>query len=98
MERIGELLSRLQSPDFFEREEAVKELGRYREDEAVAGLVLAIEDADLGIRELAADFLTEIKGETASELLCRFLAHLILVRATSRQRSWCASAARRFPR
>ncbi len=75
VERIGELLSRLQSPDFFEREEAVKELGRYREDEAVAGLVLAIEDADLGIRELAADFLTEIKGETASELLCRFLAH-----------------------
>ena len=75
VETIGELLSRLQSPDFFEREEAVKELGRYREDEAVAGLVLAIEDADLGIRELAADFLTEIKGRTASELLCRFLAH-----------------------
>ena len=75
VERIGELLSRLQSTDFFEREEVVKELGRYREDEAVAGLVLAIEDADLGIRELAADFLTEIKGRTTSELLCRFLAH-----------------------
>lgn len=75
VETIGELLSRLQSPDFFEREDAVKELGRYREDEAVAGLVLAIEDSDLGIRELAADFLTEIKGRTASELLCRFLAH-----------------------
>lgn len=75
VERIGELLGRLQSPDFFEREAAVKELGTYTEDEAVAGLVMAIEDPDLGIRELAADFLTKLKGTTAAQLLARFLAH-----------------------
>lgn len=75
IERIGELLAQLQSPDFFAREEAVKELGTFRQDEAVAGLVLAIEDTDLGIRELAADLLTKIKGMTAAQLLCRFLAH-----------------------
>ncbi len=74
-EQIGELLTQLQSPDFFEREEAVKELGVYGEDEAVAGLVLAMEDPDLGIRELAADHLARIKGTTAAQLLIRFLAH-----------------------
>jgi HEAT repeat protein len=75
VDRIGKLLSQLQSPDFFEREAAVKELGTYREDEAVAGLVLAIEDPDLGIRELAAEFLIRMKGATAAQLLVRFLAH-----------------------
>ncbi|MFH1374467.1 MAG: HEAT repeat domain-containing protein [bacterium] len=75
IERIGQLLTNLQSPDFYEREEAVKELGRYTEDEAVAGLVLALEDTDLGIRELAADVLGKMQGEIVSQLLIRFLAH-----------------------
>ncbi len=75
IERIGQLLTSLQSPDFYEREEAVKELGRYTEDEAVAGLVLALEDTDLGIRELAADVLGKMQGEIVSQLLIRFLAH-----------------------
>jgi HEAT repeat protein len=74
-EDIGGLLGKLQSPDFYEREEAVRELATYAEDEAVAGLVLAMEDPDLGIRELAANHLSKIKGATASRLLIRFLAH-----------------------
>ena len=74
-DRIGGLLGKLQSTDYFEREAAVKELGSCSEDEAVAGLVIAIEDPDLGIRELAADQLTRIKGPTVSQLLVRFLAH-----------------------
>ena len=75
VDKISELLSQLQSPDFYEREEAVRELGNFSEDEAVAGLVLAIEDPDLGIRELAAHQLTERKGELACRLLIRFLGH-----------------------
>jgi len=75
IDRIGQLLAQLQSPDFYEREEAVKELGTYSEDEAVAGLVLALEDFDLGIRELAADRLGQMKGEIVSQLLIRFLSH-----------------------
>lgn len=74
-ERIGELLGLLQSPDFYEREEAVKELGQYTQDEAVAGLVLAMEDPDPGIRELAGDHLGEMKSEVTAELLIRFLGH-----------------------
>ena len=76
IERIGELLAKLQSPDFYEREEAVKELGTYQQDEAVAGLVIAIEDPDMGIRELASDMLCKLKSGTAAQLLCSFLAHL----------------------
>ena len=75
IDRIGELLSLLQSPDFYEREEAVRELGTYNEDEAVAGLVMAMEDPDLGIRELAANLLTQMRGDIASRLLIRFLGH-----------------------
>ena len=75
IERIGHLLAQLQSPDYYEREEAVKELGTYPENEAVAGLVLAIEDSDLGIRELAADFLSRLRKPTAVRLLIRFLGH-----------------------
>ena len=52
---IGELLKQLSSPDFFEREEAVKQLAEIHEDEAVAGLIMALEDEDRGIRELAAE-------------------------------------------
>ena len=74
-ERIGDLLAKLQSPDFYEREEAVRELGTYNQDESVAGLVLAIEDPDLGIRELAANMLAKIRGNTAAQLLIRFLGH-----------------------
>ncbi len=73
IERIGELLEKLQSPDFYNREEAVIELGSHQEDEAVAGLVMALEDVDLGIRELAADYLVKIKGDVASQLLIKFL-------------------------
>jgi HEAT repeat protein len=72
---VGRLLSRLQSPDSEEREEAVHGLGASVCDEAIAGLVLAMEDPDLGIREIAADYLSKIKDETASQLLIRFLAH-----------------------
>jgi len=75
IESVGELLAKLQSPDFYEREEAVKQLGTFQVDEAVAGLVIAIEDPDLGIRELAADYLSRIKGNTASQLLIRFLGN-----------------------
>jgi len=73
--QIGKLLAKLQSPDFFKREEAVRKLSEFTEDEAIAGLVQAIEDPDLGIRELAADRLCKVKGETAVQLLIRFLAH-----------------------
>ena len=75
IESVGNLLIKLQSPDFYEREEAVKQLGTFQVDEAVAGLVIAIEDPDLGIRELAADYLSRIKGNTASQLLIRFLGN-----------------------
>ena len=70
---IGDLLEQLQSPDFYCREEAVKALGACQEDEAVAGLVMALEDVDLGIREIAAEFLAKIKGSIASQLLIKFL-------------------------
>lgn len=73
--RIGGLLSRLQSPDFYEREQAVKELGGLENDEAIAGLILALEDDNLGIRELAAEFLAAMRGDTVVKLLIRFLAH-----------------------
>ena len=72
---IGRLLSKLQSPDSGEREEAVHGLGATVCDEAIAGLVLAMEDPDLGVREVAADYLARIKSDTASQLLIRFLAH-----------------------
>lgn len=75
VDQIADLLSRLQSPDFYEREEAVRSLGSYGEDEAVAGLVMALEDPDMGIRELAADLLAQMKGNTASQLLISFLGH-----------------------
>lgn len=75
VDQISDLLSRLQSPDFYEREEAVRNLGSYNEDEAVAGLVMALEDQDMGIRELAADLLAQMKGSTASQLLVSFLGH-----------------------
>ncbi|MEE8576817.1 MAG: HEAT repeat domain-containing protein, partial [candidate division Zixibacteria bacterium] len=75
IDRIGELLSQLQSPDYYERETAVKELGTYSEDEAVAGLVMAIEDPDLGIREVAADLLTRMNSNVVVQLLISFLAH-----------------------
>ena len=75
IDRIGELLAKLQCSDFYAREEAVRELARYEKDEAVAGLVLALEDSDLGIRELAADQLSRIKGSVAAHLLIRFLGH-----------------------
>ncbi len=75
VERIGELLCELQSPDFYQREEAVKELGTYQADEAVAGLIMALEDGDLGIRELAAEYLVKMSGETTTQLLVRFLAN-----------------------
>ena len=75
IDRISELLTQLQSPDFYEREAAVRELGEYGRDEAVAGLVLAIEDPDLGIREIAAEHLTTIGGGVTSQLLISFLAH-----------------------
>lgn len=75
IEQIGELLIQLQSSDFFEREEAVKNLGDCNQDEAVAGLVTALEDPNLGIRELAADFLIQIKSVIGAQLLIRFLGH-----------------------
>jgi HEAT repeat protein len=75
IDQIADLLTRLQSPDFYEREEAVRCLGSYDADEAVAGLVMALEDPDMGVRELAADLLTQMKGVTASQLLVRFLGH-----------------------
>lgn len=73
IERIGELLEKLQSPDFYIREEAVNELGSCQKDEAIAGLVLALEDIDLGIRELAAEYLAKVKGDIAPQLLINFL-------------------------
>lgn len=72
---IDELLNQLSSPDFFEREEAVKQLGTIDADEAVAGLVMALEDEDRGIRELAADCLVNQGGDTCSRLLASFMGH-----------------------
>lgn len=73
IEKVGELLEKLQSPDFYIREEAVNALGSCDEEEAVAGLVIALEDSDLGIRELAADYLIKINNEIAYHLLIKFL-------------------------
>ena len=75
VDRIGHLLAQLQSPDFFERDRAVRELGTLSQDEAVAGLVMALEDSDRGIRELSAELLSEMNGEVAVQLLIRFLGH-----------------------
>ena len=75
IERIGELLSLLQSSDFYEREEAVRELGNYQQDEAIAGLVMALEDPDLGIREISSEYLGSMKGNLAPQLLIKFLAN-----------------------
>ena len=75
VERIGELLAKLQSSDYLEREEAVIELGNYDTDEAVAGLVIAIEDPNPGIRELASEHLSQMKGDTAPKLLIHFLGN-----------------------
>lgn len=75
IDQIGELLSQLQSPDFFVREKAVEQLGTFDRDEAVAGLIMAIEDPDAGIRELASEHLMRIQGDTAAQLLIEFLGH-----------------------
>ncbi|MEE9441162.1 MAG: HEAT repeat domain-containing protein [candidate division Zixibacteria bacterium] len=72
---VEDLLNQLSSPDFFEREEAVKQLGQMSEDSAIAGLVLGLEDEDRGIRELAADHLVKIGGSTCSQLLASFMGH-----------------------
>lgn len=74
-EEIGGLLARLQSHDFYDREQAVKELAAFQTDEAAAGLVLALEDVDLGIRELAAEQLCQFRGEIVAQLLIRFLGN-----------------------
>lgn len=75
VEHFGQLLTSLRSPDFNERENAVRELGSHNEDAAVTGLVMALEDPDTGIREMAADHLAAIAGVTAAPLLIRFLGH-----------------------
>ncbi|MEZ5359467.1 MAG: HEAT repeat domain-containing protein [Candidatus Zixiibacteriota bacterium] len=72
---IDDLLNQLSSPDFFEREEAVKQLGQMDADEAIAGLVMALEDDDRGIRELAADCLVKQGCDTSSRLLASFMGH-----------------------
>ncbi len=73
---IDALLNQLSSPDFFEREEAVKHLSDVKNsDEAIAGLVMALEDDDRGIRELAADCLVDQSGDTCSRLLASFMGH-----------------------
>ena len=72
---IDELLNQLSSPDFFEREEAVKRLSRIDADESVAGLVMALEDEDRGIRELASNSLVQQGGDTCSRLLASFMGH-----------------------
>ncbi len=74
IDRIGELLTRLRSANSYQLQEAVKELGRYGDDGAVAGLVMALEDSNLSVRELAADILVQRKGETVYRLLICFLA------------------------
>jgi HEAT repeat protein len=71
--RIGELLTELQSPNYNNREEAVRELSEINHDKAIAGLVIALEDADLGIRELAADYLIQNKSKLTCRLLVKFL-------------------------
>lgn len=75
IDQIGELLSQLQSEDFFVREKAVTQLGTFERDEAVAGLIMAIEDPDPGIRELASEHLVRVQGDTAAQLLIEFLGH-----------------------
>ncbi|MCK5127728.1 MAG: HEAT repeat domain-containing protein [candidate division Zixibacteria bacterium] len=72
---LDALLNQLSSPDFFEREDAVKQLNEIDADEATAGLVMALEDEDRGIRELAADILVKQGGETCSRLLANFMGH-----------------------
>ncbi len=61
---VNGLLNQLSGPDFFDREEAVKQLAGIDADESVAGLVMALEDEDRGIRDLAAAIL-EATGSLA---------------------------------
>jgi len=75
VDRIEQLLTQLQSTDFYKREEAVKELATYDEDQAIAGLALALEDSDPGIRELAAKMLGQIRREIIPQLLILTLNH-----------------------
>ncbi|HSH00354.1 MAG TPA: HEAT repeat domain-containing protein, partial [candidate division Zixibacteria bacterium] len=70
---IADALERLQSESREEREDAVRVLNGATADEALAGLVIALEDEDAGIREFAADSLARCSGETTSLLLSEFL-------------------------
>lgn len=72
---VKDQLRQLTSPDYFEREEAVRRLGQSGGDDAVAGLVMALEDENRGVRELAADYLTHCGGDLCTRLLASFLAH-----------------------
>ncbi len=75
VDRMGRFLAQLQSSDFADREKAVKELATFYGDEAIAGLVLALEDSDPRIRELAADSLGRTNVCFASQLLIRSQNH-----------------------
>ncbi len=75
IDHINEQLLLLQSEEYIDRESAVKELGNYQTDEAIAGLVMSIEDPDPGIREIAADLLAKSHGSTAAQLLINFMGN-----------------------
>jgi HEAT repeat protein len=76
VDRMGQLLAQLQSPDFYEREEAVKELRTYNEEEVVTGLAMVIDVLD-SVDEVTLKRLSRIlreAGPSATELILEKLA------------------------
>lgn len=70
---IEALLDKAQSGNLSERSEAVTMLASSGSEESIAGLVIALEDQDGGVRELAADALSQMHGELTGALLSEFL-------------------------
>jgi HEAT repeat protein len=77
IDRVGQLLAQLQSPDLYEREEAVKEFETYTENEVVAGLIKIIDVLD-SVDEDTLKRLSEIIGKAGPSA-----AKLILEKLTS---------------
>jgi HEAT repeat protein len=69
----GQLSEKLADPDFFVREEAVRQLAELGTAEAMAGLAMALEDENRGIRDFAAEKLVRIGSRSAAEHVARRL-------------------------
>lgn len=93
IDRVGQLLAQLQSPDLYEREEAVKELGTCSEDEVVAGLIMIINVLD-SVDEDTLKRLSEILGKAGPSAAKLILEKL--VSASSRTRFVLLDIIRQF--